>query len=32
MKLIQDRFLLREDLPAVLERGRREWDEIAGEK
>ena len=32
MKLIQERFLLREDLPAVLERGRREWDEIAGEK
>jgi len=32
MKLIQDRFLLREDLPAVLERGRREWDEVAGEK
>jgi hypothetical protein len=32
MKLIQDRFLLREDLPAVLERGQREWNEIAGEK
>ena len=32
MQLIQERFLLREDLPAVLERGRREWDEIAGEK
>jgi alpha/beta hydrolase family protein len=32
MKLIQERFLLKEDLPAVLERGRREWDEIAGEK
>ena len=32
MRVIQDRFLLREDLPAVLERGRREWDEIAGEK
>jgi hypothetical protein len=32
VKLIQDRFLLREDLPAVLERGRREWDEITGEK
>jgi hypothetical protein len=32
LKLIQERFLLREDLPAVLERGRREWDEIAGEK
>jgi hypothetical protein len=32
MKLIKDRFLLREDLGAVLERGQREWDEIAGEK
>jgi hypothetical protein len=32
MKLIQERFLLREDLPAVLERGQREWDEIAGQK
>jgi Alpha/beta hydrolase domain len=32
MKLVQDRFLLREDLAAVLERGQREWDEIAGEK
>src|SRR5882724_8598062 len=31
-KLIQERFLLRDDLPAVLERGQREWDEIAGEK
>jgi len=31
-KLIQERFLLPEDLPAVLERGRREWVEIAGEK
>jgi hypothetical protein len=32
MKLIKDRFLLREDLAAVLERGQREWDEIAGQK
>jgi len=32
MKLIRDRFLLREDLPAVLERGQREWDEVAGQK
>jgi hypothetical protein len=32
MKLIHDRFLLREDLAAVLERGQREWNEIAGEK
>jgi len=31
-KLIKDRFLLREDLPAVLERGQREWNEIAGQK
>jgi hypothetical protein len=32
MKLIKDRFLLREDLLAVLERGEREWKELAGEK
>ena len=32
MNLIKDRFLLREDLPAVLERGQREWNEIAGQK
>jgi hypothetical protein len=32
MKLIHDRFLLREDLAAVLERGEQEWNEIAGEK
>jgi hypothetical protein len=32
MKLIKDRFLLREDLAAVLERGEREWKELAGEK
>jgi hypothetical protein len=32
MRLIKDRFLLREDFAAVLERGEREWDEIAGEK
>jgi hypothetical protein len=32
MKLIHDRFLLREDLPSLLERGQREWNEIAGEK
>ena len=32
LKLIHDRFLLREDLQAVLERGEREWNEIAGEK
>jgi hypothetical protein len=32
MKLVHERFLLKEDLPAVLERGEREWKEIAGEK
>jgi hypothetical protein len=30
MKLIDAGFLLREDLPAVIERGEREWDEFAG--
>jgi hypothetical protein len=32
MNLIKERFLLREDLTAVLERGQREWNEIAGQK
>ena len=32
MNLIKERFLLREDLAAVLERGQREWNEIAGQK
>jgi hypothetical protein len=32
MKLIHERFLLPEDLPAVLERGEREWAEVAGQK
>jgi Alpha/beta hydrolase domain len=32
MNLIRDRFLLREDLAAVLERGQREWGEIAALK
>ena len=32
MKLIHERFLLREDLPALLERGEREWAEVTGEK
>jgi hypothetical protein len=32
MKLIHDRFLLREDLQAALERGQREWDEITRQK
>ena len=32
MNLIKERFLLREDLAAVLERGQREWNEIVGQK
>ncbi len=32
MKLIEERFLLKEDLAAVLERGEREWKDLAGEK
>jgi hypothetical protein len=32
IRLIKDRFLLREDLAAVLERGPSEWNEIAAEK
>jgi len=32
MKLIHERFLRREDLPALLERGEREWNELAGQK
>jgi hypothetical protein len=31
-KLIHDRFLLQEDLAAVLDRGQREWKDVAGEK
>jgi len=30
-KLIEQRFLLQEDLPAILERGKLEWKVIAGE-
>jgi hypothetical protein len=30
-KLIEQRFLLQEDLPAILERGRLEWKVIAGQ-
>ena len=30
-KLIEQRFLLQEDLPAILERGRTEWRTIVGE-
>lgn len=29
-KLVQQRFLLQEDLPALLQRGQREWDEVMG--
>jgi len=29
-KLIRQRFLLSEDLPAVVARGQREWDEVVG--
>jgi Alpha/beta hydrolase domain len=32
MKLVHERFLLREDLPAMLERGEREWKEVAETK
>jgi len=32
MKLIQQRFLLKEDLAAILARGEKEWNELAGEK
>lgn len=32
VKLIRERFLLPEDLPAVIARGEREWDEVAGQK
>jgi hypothetical protein len=32
LKLMHEGFLLREDLPALLERGEREWAEIAGQK
>jgi Alpha/beta hydrolase domain len=32
MKLVHDRFLLREDLPALLDRGEREWAEVTGQK
>ncbi len=32
MKLVRERFLLREDLPAMIERGEREWAEVTGQK
>ena len=31
-KLIDERFLLPEDLPAVLDRGNREWEEVVGKE
>jgi Alpha/beta hydrolase domain len=31
-KLVEQRFLLQEDLPAILERGRLEWKAIVGEE
>src|SRR5215813_14273148 len=30
-KLVRQRFLLQEDLPAILQRGQREWGEVAGQ-
>ncbi len=32
MKLVHERFLLPQDLPAMLERGEREWAELTGQK
>ncbi|HYL63858.1 MAG TPA: alpha/beta hydrolase domain-containing protein [Candidatus Methylomirabilis sp.] len=32
LKLVHERFLLREDLPALLERGQREWEEVTSPK
>jgi len=32
LKLVHERFLLREDVPSLLERGKREWDEVVGQK
>ena len=31
-KLVQQRFLLEEDLPAIIARGQREWDEVNGQR
>jgi 1,6-anhydro-N-acetylmuramate kinase len=31
-KLVQQRFLLEEDLPAITARGQREWDEVNGQR
>jgi hypothetical protein len=32
LKLVQERFLLKEDVPALLERGKVEWQEVVGQK
>lgn len=32
LKLVQERFLLKEDVPALLARGKREWEEVTGQK
>jgi len=32
LKLVQDRFLLKEDVPTLFERGKKEWAEVMGEK
>jgi hypothetical protein len=32
LKLVQERFLLKEDVPALLERGKREWQEVVWQK
>jgi hypothetical protein len=32
MKLVQQRFLLPEDMPLLMERGRQEWESITGQK
>ena len=31
LQLVQERFLLKEDVPALLERGKREWSEVTGQ-
>ena len=31
LKLVQERFLMREDVPALLDRGKREWEEVVGQ-
>jgi hypothetical protein len=31
-RLVQQRFVLKEDVPAILQRGQREWDEVVGSR